>query len=134
MEIQFEGIWLTLTPDQEKIVKRNRMETFRAKDSFIDVLCRHDFIRMDVPDTYHHSQYGWIAILDGSEVVCSVWMAGVGLRDDTYPGGHNYRSWKVLEKALVEGTRYCEENEKVSEVNRSKSPFIFCINKPGNHP
>lgn len=104
MTIQFEGITLTLTPEQESQVRKNRASKWRSKDAFEDILVNFGFVYCNDASSYEHPDHGWIAILEESETeygIWSVWMWGNVLRNDPYPGGHKYRSWKVLEKEII---------------------------------
>lgn len=134
MTIQFEGVFLDLTPEQEAIVKRNRQNTlWRSKDAFLDVLDRNGFHRQEYWDTWQHPKYGWIAILEESEEypgVFSVWMAGKHLKDGPYPGGHKYKSWKVLEKEIKAGLEIMRPIDlKTERELKNRLSSVFTIHK-----
>jgi len=97
MTIQFEGIELLLTPEQEKQVVQNRKQSVRSKHLYERVLTIAGFIYRNDGCIYQHPEFNWIAIIEESET-CNyhLWACGV----DLSPNGAKYfDAYAFLKKA-----------------------------------
>ena len=103
-----QGIRIELTPDQIKVIEKEKRRRERCRDSFVKTLKRFGFKKIDTSDwvnpnqdCYEHPHYEWFAEIYDRGGWNDVFMAGQGLKDGGFPGGWVYGDPEQIEKELA---------------------------------
>lgn len=107
-KVFIRGTWITLTPEQMKIIEKERNKKKAASNSFKKMLINHGFKKLDTTgwldpkqECYEHVYYNWFAqIFTHNSLWVECWLVGSGLRNSGFPGGWMYGSTEELNVAI----------------------------------